>query len=159
MCALGGAGLLARGLCSATYHTITLTERLSSPAPCLSMERQGAGKLHCPIIYYLNLSSCPRGAAGGLIPSRAGRVRVPGEIDGGSTAPARVSFYVSICSGVQTAGFDRVAERGGARFPTIRLSLHFTKGPGQTVPRCYYFDDAERVHAVLCRERGRAKAA
>jgi hypothetical protein len=31
------------------------------------------------------------------------------------------------------------------------LSFHFTKGPSQTVPRCY-FDDGERVH--LCRERG-----
>jgi len=42
------------------------------------------------------------GAAGELIPPRAGRVRVPGEIEGG-TAPARVSqaFYIPMCGGVR----------------------------------------------------------
>ena len=44
----------------------------------------------------------PCGAVGGLIPPRAGRMRVPGEIDGDETAPARVSFYIPMCSGVQT---------------------------------------------------------
>ena len=45
----------------------------------------------------------PHGAAGGLIPSRAGRVRVPGffVFSGGSTAPARVSLYIPMCSGVR----------------------------------------------------------
>ena len=44
----------------------------------------------------------PFGAAGRLIPPRAGRVRVPGEIDGGETA--RASFFVNIpmYSGVRT---------------------------------------------------------
>jgi hypothetical protein len=59
--------------------------------------RRNSGTYHL-----LSIFMSPRGAAGGLIPSRAARVRVPGEIDGGSTAPARVSFYVSMCSGVQT---------------------------------------------------------
>ena len=45
----------------------------------------------------------PRGAAGGLIPSREGPGASPGvfRFSGGSTAPARVSFYIPMCSGVR----------------------------------------------------------
>ena len=57
---------------------------------------------------------------------------------GGETAPARVSFYIYPCA---------------AGCGLSRLSFHFPKGPGQTVPRCYS-DGVERIHAVLCRERG-----
>ena len=51
--------------------------------------------------------------------------------------PARVSSSILICSGVQTG----------------RIIVPLYKGPSQIVRHCY-FDDAERVHAVLCRERG-----
>ena len=46
----------------------------------------------------------PRGAAGGLIPSREGPGASPGvfRFSGGSTAPARVSSSILMCSGVQT---------------------------------------------------------
>ena len=88
----------------------------------------------------------PRGADGRMIPSRAGRVQVPGGDDGlwsifvmsEVALPPPVFLFTYPCvAGCRLAG----------------LSFHFTKGPSQTVPRCY-FDDAERVHAVLCRERG-----
>ena len=95
--------------------------------------------LHNISHYLLSISMSPYGAADGLIPSRAGRVRVPGffvfpEV----VLPPPVFLLIYPCAVVcdhQT-----------------RLSFHFTKGPGQIVPRCY-LDDAERVHAVLCRER------
>ena len=95
--------------------------------------------LHNIPYYILFIFMPPHGAAGGLIPSRAGRVRVPGffvfpEV----VLPPPVFLLIYPCA----AGCDRT-----------RLSFHFTKGPGQIVPRCY-LDDAERVHAVLCRERG-----
>ena len=95
--------------------------------------------LHNISHYLLSISMSPYGAADGLIPSRAGRVRVPGffvfpEV----VLPPPVFLLIYPCA----AGCDRT-----------RLSFHFTKGPGQIAPRCY-LDDAERVHAVLCRERG-----
>jgi len=75
--------------------------------------------------YLLSISMSPRGAAGGLIPSREGPGASPGvfRFSGGSTAPARVSSSIptGMCSGVQT-GWIIVPLYKGARSRDLRLN-------------------------------------
>ena len=58
------------------------------------------------------------------------------------TAPARVSLYIPMCSGVRP---DQII------VPLYKGT--WSDRIAKIAPRCY-LDDAERVHAVLCRERG-----